>query len=72
MQQSDKELDGNCAEIRVSGQKGTELQRKEQRNRNMASNKEGKEEWVTQNTETEGTWMDVIERKAAATKKKES
>lgn len=38
----------------------------------MVSNKEGKEEWGTQNRGTEGTWMDVTERKATTAKKKES
>lgn len=36
----------------------------------MATNKEGKEEWVPQNRETEGTWMEAIERKATTAKKK--
>ena len=38
----------------------------------MATNKEGKEEWVPQNRETEGTWMEAIERKATTAEKKES
>lgn len=36
----------------------------------MATNKDGKEEWVPQNRETEGTWMEAIERKAMTAKKK--
>lgn len=34
----------------------------------MATNKDGKEEWVPQNRETEGTWMEAKERKAATAK----
>lgn len=37
----------------------------------MATNKDGKEEWVPQNRETEGTWMEAKERKATTAKKKE-
>lgn len=36
----------------------------------MATNKDGKEEWVPQNRETEGTWMEAKERKATTAKKK--
>ncbi len=36
----------------------------------MATNKEGKEKWVPQNRETEGTWMEAIERKATTAKKR--
>lgn len=35
----------------------------------MATNKDGKEEWVPQNRETEGTWMEAIERKAMTASK---
>lgn len=36
----------------------------------MATNKDGKEEWVPQNRETEETWTEAIERKATTAKKK--
>lgn len=36
----------------------------------MATNKEGKEEWVPQNRETERTWMEAIEKKRLKTAKK--
>lgn len=39
----------------MSGKKGTEVQRKEWRNLDMATNKDRKEEWVPQNRATART-----------------
>lgn len=51
-------------------QKGTEVQRKEWRNLDMATNKDRKEEWGPQNRATARTRTEAIERKAMTAKRK--